>query len=89
MKGPEEIKENWQTVVSSFSSPPQLSWNPTKAEIARSGDLGYTFGTYEFTVLDSLDNPSISFGNYVTVWKRQGDGSWKYVLDGAATTPAP
>lgn len=89
LKGPEEIKEDWQTVVSSFSNPPQLSWKPTKAEIARSGDLGYTFGTYEFTVLDSLDNPSISYGNYVTVWKRQNDGSWKYVLDGGAATPAP
>ena len=89
LKGPEEIKENWQTVVSSFNSPPQLSWNPTKAEIARSGDLGYTFGTYEFTVLDSLDNTSISHGNYVTVWKKQDDGSWKYVLDGGAATPAP
>ena len=89
LKGPDEIKEDWQTVVSSYNNPPQLSWKPIKAGIARSGDLGYTFGTYEFTVLDSLGSPSISYGNYVTVWKKQEDGSWKYVLDGGASTPPP
>ena len=89
LKGPDEIREDWQKVENSLKHPPQLSWKPTKAEIAQSGDLGYTFGTYEFTELDSLDNPSISYGNYVTVWKKQEDGSWKYVLDGGASTPSP
>jgi len=58
-----------------------------KAEIARSGDLGYTYGNYEFITMDSLQKESKTYGNYVTIWKRQADGSWKYVLDGGVSTP--
>jgi ketosteroid isomerase-like protein len=29
------------------------------------------------------------FGNYITVWKKQSDGSWKYVSDAGSNTPDP
>jgi hypothetical protein len=29
------------------------------------------------------------YGNYMSVWKKQDDGSWKFVLDGGNTTPPP
>ena len=56
-----------------------LTWEPLDADISKSGDLGYTYGLY--TSLIKSDN-SLSRGKYVTVWKKQADGSWKYVLDG-------
>ncbi|WP_112662092.1 YybH family protein [Microvirga flavescens] len=60
-----------------------LSWEPLKAEIAASGDLGYTFGRYKVS-----ENGEVkSHGVYVSIWKKQADGSWKFVLDGGGTTP--
>jgi len=53
-----------------------LTWQPTKAEVSASGDLGYTYGIYEFKV-DSI----IEKGTYATVWKKNKKGQWKFVLD--------
>jgi ketosteroid isomerase-like protein len=66
-----------------------LTWTPLKAEIAQSGDLGYTFGNYQFRVKLTSEKDTIYYGNYVTIWKKQKDGNWKYVLDGGNATPAP
>jgi ketosteroid isomerase-like protein len=56
-----------------------LSWEPLDAEISNSGDLGYTYGLYtSFIKADS----SVARGKYVTIWEKQADGSWKFVLDG-------
>lgn len=64
----------------------ELRWAPLKSEAAKSGDLGYTFGNYTLTTKDSLGNNQNTYGTYMTIWKLQGDGSWKYVLDGGNTT---
>jgi ketosteroid isomerase-like protein len=71
--------------VEAFSKVPgsSLSWEPLKAEIAASQDLGYTFGRYALRDGETIK----SYGVYVTVWKKQSDGSWKFVLDGGGTTP--
>ncbi|MEQ8925364.1 MAG: hypothetical protein RLO81_06090 [Fulvivirga sp.] len=63
----------------------ELTWKPLKAEIAKSGELGYTYGKYYFTTRDSVEQTSI--GYYVSIWKKQTDGSWKYVLDSGAEGP--
>jgi ketosteroid isomerase-like protein len=54
-----------------------MMWQPTKADVSRSGDLGYTYGTYESKIGDS----KAESGNYLRIWKRQADGKWKVVLD--------
>ena len=56
----------------------QLRWQPAKSDVARSLDLGYTYGTYE---LKSEDGKGDESGNYVHVWKRQPDGKWKLALE--------
>jgi len=56
-----------------------LTWEPLFAEISKSGDLGYTYGLYTHLV---KSGNSQARGKYVTIWKRQADGSWKYILDG-------
>ena len=53
-----------------------FSWHPLKGEISKSGDLGFTYGIYELKIRDSVYK-----GTYVTIWKKQEDGSWKFVLD--------
>ncbi|HXS57839.1 MAG TPA: DUF4440 domain-containing protein [Hanamia sp.] len=53
-----------------------LTWKPSKGEIASSGDLGFTYGVYELKTKDTVLN-----GTYVSIWKKQTDGDWKFVLD--------
>lgn len=56
------------------------SWEPMGADIARSGDLAYVYGSYELK-----DNPragaTIEKGYYARVWKRMADGKWKLALE--------
>ncbi len=56
-----------------------LTWEPEFADVANSGDLGYTWGHYTYTFFDSTKAPS--HGYYVTIWKKQPDGSWRFVFD--------
>lgn len=56
----------------------QLTWQVTKAEVSRSGDLGYSYGSYELKVSEGFVAES---GNYLRIWKKQPDGKWKVVLD--------
>jgi ketosteroid isomerase-like protein len=58
-----------------------LTWAPVGAGIAASGDLGYTYGTYEFSSKDKDGKPAVNKGKYATIWKKQKDGSWKVALD--------
>ncbi|MCX6574599.1 MAG: nuclear transport factor 2 family protein [Candidatus Aminicenantes bacterium] len=61
------------------ANPAVLTWEPEFAEIAASGELGYTTGPYEIRA--SRDAEPAGFGHYVSVWKKQPDGSWKVFLD--------
>lgn len=63
-----------------------LTWKPEKAEIAKSGDLGFTYGIYELQTKDTLLK-----GTYVSIWKKQNNGGWKFVLDSGnpGISPAP
>ncbi len=53
------------------------SWETTKVEVARSGDLAYSYGPQETTVNDAEGNPVTDRQKWVAVWKKQPDGSWK------------
>lgn len=55
-----------------------LTWEPLYGDIAKSGDLGYTYGI--FTMVVRADS-SVNKGTYVSIWKKQADGSWKWVMD--------
>ncbi len=58
-----------------------LSWQPTKVEASRGGDLAYSIGTYQGTVNDAKGKPVADRGKYVTVWRKQPDGKWKVLAD--------
>ncbi len=66
-----------------------LKWKPEKAEVSLDGTLGYTYGNWNYTTKDKSGKEETLYGNYVTIWKKQQDGKWKYVLDGGNTTPPP
>ncbi len=66
----------------------QLTWTPTAAMMGPSGDMGYTWGHFEGHSKDANGNPVTVTGRYMTVWRREKDGTWKVVLDGGANEPA-
>ena len=67
----------------------ELVWNPLEAEISPDGALGTTRGTWRFTAPKADGAPAILTGYYVTVWRRQPDGAYKFCLDiGGADKPA-
>lgn len=66
-------------MLASRPNPPiQLVWWPSHAEIARSGEMGWTTGPWERR---SEGSDEVAHGHFVTVWKKQADGNWRWVID--------
>jgi len=55
-----------------------LTWEPNGGDIAKSGDLGYTYGIY---ALKPGSKDTIIYGTYTSIWKKEKNGKWKFVLD--------
>jgi ketosteroid isomerase-like protein len=55
-----------------------LTWEPLYEKISESGELGYTYGIHTNT---DKNTGEVTKGTYVTMWLKQPDGSWKFVLD--------
>ncbi|MFB3127554.1 MAG: DUF4440 domain-containing protein [Candidatus Acidiferrales bacterium] len=72
-------KEAIRAFVSKLISTPgwAASWQTTKIEVSRSGDLAYSYGPQQTTVDDAEGNPVTDQQKWVAVWKKQPDGSWK------------
>jgi uncharacterized protein (TIGR02246 family) len=79
LTGKEPIRSFWKNMLDSPSF--GGDWKPTKIEVARSGDLAYVSGTYEFTEKDDGGKPITDKGKYLDVWRKQADGSWKCVAN--------
>lgn len=78
--GYKEVKEYYSTISDSAFT---LKWEPMFADVSKSGDLGYTYGIYTIEIEPQQENdePVINKGTYITIWKKQRDGTWKWVLD--------
>ncbi len=73
------IRDSWAAMLVPNTS---VTWKVTKAEAAKSGDLGYLYGTYEVTVKDPKGGPAgHDTGKLVEIWKKQFDGKWKCIVD--------
>lgn len=65
----------------------RVTWSPDSAVVASSGDLGYTYGTNEFTAPDSTGKLVTTRGRYLTIWRKDVTGRWRCVQD--YSNPAP
>ena len=77
-------KDGIREATASFASDPNLkvSFRANRIEVAKSGDLAYTRGRYLLTMTNpDTGKPESSTGHYLTVWRKQADGSWKAVED--------
>ena len=59
-----------------------ISFASDKVEVSKGGDLGYVQGHYTVTETDQKTKKKVTeMGKYVTVYKKQADGSWKAIQD--------
>ncbi|MBL8747270.1 MAG: DUF4440 domain-containing protein [Phycisphaerae bacterium] len=77
--GREKAQQVWAAYFAEPSLP--ISWKTLHAEVARSGELGFTAGTYDLSVKGPDGNMITEKGKYLCTWARQKDGSWKAVHD--------
>jgi ketosteroid isomerase-like protein len=83
MSGPKAIRGGLEGLTKDPNF--QLTFAAERVEVAASGDLAYTRGTYRMQMTDpKTKQPHVETGNYITTYKKQGDGSWKAVDDMAA-----
>ncbi len=78
IKGKEKIKEYYENQTLKNI---KLDWKPDFVDVSESGDLGYTYGHYTFSAMDTTGKTITSEGIFHTVWKKQKDGTWKFVWD--------
>ncbi len=65
----------------------QLTWTPEGGQMLPSGDAGYTWGLYQGRAKDRNNQPILTSGRYLTLWKKTPDGTWKVALDASAQAP--
>jgi uncharacterized protein (TIGR02246 family) len=72
-----------QELLAPFFDPkgPAMRCEPATVQIAGSGDLAYTTGTYDVTGTAAERSPTRGHGKYVTIWKRRPGGAWKLAVD--------
>jgi ketosteroid isomerase-like protein len=78
IKGKENIRKYYQKID---LKDVVLTWNPDFVEISKDGTLGYSYGEYLWKNKDANGKMIESRGIFHTVWKKQIDGTWKYVWD--------
>jgi len=84
-RGREAVGKAWAPFFSADG--PRLSWAPTKAESLVAGDVGYTVGTWERRTPAPDGTVKVTHGQYLTVWRKQKDGSWQAAFDTGSTAP--
>ncbi|MCB8998781.1 MAG: DUF4440 domain-containing protein [Bacteroidales bacterium] len=77
-KGKEAIKEFYSdSVFNSF----KLSWEPEFVGVSDDGSMAYTYGKYRLLRTRKDGTLAEYTGVFHTVWRKQADGSWKFVWD--------
>src|SRR3984893_17884705 len=73
------IRESWAALLGPNTA---VSWKVSKVEVAKSGELGYLYGTYSLSIQDPKGGPPVrDTGKLVEIWKKQADGKWKCIVD--------
>jgi ketosteroid isomerase-like protein len=67
-----------------------LTWAPLHVVVSERGDMAASFGDWYYNFKSSNTNQDTTlYGNYISVWKKQQDGVWKFIMDGGNATPGP
>lgn len=79
IRGNENIRKDWAPVLALPG--PGLSWRTSALQVARSGELAYETGAYNFVITDKKGKSTDYKGKYLLIWKKQSDGTWKVAVD--------
>ena len=82
--GKERIDNGLMEIMADHENLPEglnITWTPHGAGIADSGELGYTWGRWSNFAPGEDGEVIETFGKYMTIWKKQEDGSWKIAVD--------
>jgi ketosteroid isomerase-like protein len=66
-----------------------LTWSALFTDVSDDGTLGYNWGRYELRSPGSGGQERVQTGFFLTIWKRQPDGTWRYVMDNGAPDRPP
>src|SRR2546423_3305439 len=77
-KGPQQISEHQKTAMQSVD--PGVKVTVTTGTVWLDGDTAYETGKYKYEYKEK-GKSATDEGRYVTIWKRQKDGSWKLAMD--------
>jgi ketosteroid isomerase-like protein len=73
------IRDSWAALLGPNTA---VSWKVSKVEVAKSGDLGYLYGTYTLSINDPNGGPPVrDTCKLVEIWRKQADGKWKCIVD--------
>jgi uncharacterized protein (TIGR02246 family) len=75
----EAIRNLWKEM---FASPGLvITWEPTRVQVGKSGEMAWVSGTYELTMNEASGERINDRGKYLEVWEQQADGTWKCRAD--------
>lgn len=80
-RGAISAQANWDPSLYS------LTWDPEGAQMGPGNDMGFTWGRYFGRSKDAQGKPIVTTGRFITIWKKQPDGSWKVALDASSDAP--
>jgi ketosteroid isomerase-like protein len=83
MLSPDPVNAQAQLAEIEGDGSTALDWRPAYAGISRSGDFGFTTGPFQMRGRAGI------VGHYFTVWRRQADGSWKWIFDAGTDVRDP
>lgn len=79
LRGKEALRNHYSRMFAQkdFS----IRWKPYHAEASKDGTLGFTLGTAVITWTGADGKTVKRDGRYITVWRKQADGTWRVVTD--------
>ena len=84
-RGPAAVRERLGTDQPGVT----LTWSALFTDVSDDGTLGYNWGRYESRRPGPKGKEVVRGGFFLTIWKRQPDGTWRYVMDAGAPDRPP
>ena len=79
VSGKAAIGEEWRHILAipAFQNTSKLA----RLEVSSSNDMAYTMGSYQTRLMGEDGKLATEPGKWLSVWKKQSDGSWRIVAD--------
>lgn len=80
------------TLIERYADFPEgamLAWDPIEGMASPDGKFGFTWGRYVFTPPANAEDASPGHGKYVSIWRKEDNGEWKFVADIGNSNPDP